>query len=342
MHAVLLAIGVLAIALAAEMIFTGTAPLWPVGVLATSALLADADLFSFVMTESVTFSIYSLAALSIMWALKHPGFRKVLLVGGLFGLLTLTRPSYVVLALVVPVLLAGFFRRIGMRRRMIARHLAAFAFGWLVVVGPWLARNAISFGHWGLTEEYGSAALIERIAYNDMTAQEILLSFPYCLPRVGPPLVEQVFGAAAMERFVYYAPRSFFHAGRGHRDDLVDAYGRLDPIIGPILKEEMSRNWWRHLLVSLPLGWCGMWVGGWLGLALVPLFVGACLAAGPSTRLPFLIYSAPAVVMLGLHAVVANQYTRYNLILIGPFSVGAVWLIHRLMRQLSARSTATI
>jgi hypothetical protein len=31
--------------------------------------------------------------------------------------------------------------------------------------------------------------------------------------------------------------------------------------------------------------------------------------------------------MLGLHAALANQTTRYNLILIGPFCVGAAWLI---------------
>ena len=63
MHAALLAIGVLAIALAAEMIFASTMTFWLAGILATLALLADADLFSFVMTESITFSLYSLAAL---------------------------------------------------------------------------------------------------------------------------------------------------------------------------------------------------------------------------------------------------------------------------------------
>ena len=34
----------------------------------------------------------------------------------------------------------------------------------------------------------------------------------------------------------------------------------------------------------------------------------------------FLLYAAPPLVMLGLHAAVANHYTRYNLILIGPFA----------------------
>src|SRR5947209_538405 len=55
MHAGLLALGVLAIALAAEIMFASTIVFWLAGILATVALLPDADLFSFVMTESLTF-----------------------------------------------------------------------------------------------------------------------------------------------------------------------------------------------------------------------------------------------------------------------------------------------
>jgi hypothetical protein len=35
------------------------------------------------------------------------------------------------------------------------------------------------------------------------------------------------------------------------------------------------------------------------------------------------MYYVPAFALLALHAAVANHYTRYNLILIGPFSIGA-------------------
>src|SRR4029078_4093998 len=103
LHAALLAIGVLAIAIAAEMIVAGAVTFWRAGALATLALLADADLFSFVMTESITFSLYSLAALALISALKIPRCWKILLLGSLLGLLGLTRASYVVLVLVVPI-----------------------------------------------------------------------------------------------------------------------------------------------------------------------------------------------------------------------------------------------
>ena len=72
MHAALLALGVLAIALAAELIFASAMVFWLAGVLATVALVPDADLFAFVMTESVTFALYSVAALALVLALQAP------------------------------------------------------------------------------------------------------------------------------------------------------------------------------------------------------------------------------------------------------------------------------
>jgi len=134
-----------------------------------------------------------------------------------------------------------------------------------------------------------------------------------------------------MDRFVYDMPNSFFRTGRNNREALVATHGRLDPLIGGIAREEISRNWSRHLLTSVALAWCGMWVGGWLGLALVPLFGCACVMAVRRSKPLFLLYTAPAVVMLALHAAVANHYTRYNLILIGPFAAGAAWILAQIV-----------
>src|SRR5262249_39565823 len=137
-------------------------------------------------------------------------------------------------------------------------------------------------------------------------------------------------------RFVYDAPGSFFIAGRTVRDQLVAAHGRLDPLIFDLFLAEMRANWWRYLLVSVPLAWCGMLVGRALSLLLVPLFALAARAAA-RTRPQFLLYAAPALAMLGLHAALANQFSRYNLILIGPFCAGAAWIIASLAAGLTQR-----
>jgi len=327
-HALLLAFAVLAIAMAGEAIFGSTLVFWFSGVLATAGLLTEADLFSFVMTESLTVSLYSIAMLFAVLAWKCMSNRYWALAGLVLGLLCLTRPSFVILIPVLVILIAWRGRQPatgGARSRW--RGTLAFAAATIVVIGPWIIRNHISVGKWGLTEEYGSAVLIERFAYNDMTIREFFTAFPYCTPGLGDLAFDQIYGRDSMHRFVYHTPDSFFHVGRGRRDTLVKEHGRLDPLIRGIVLEEMRANWWRHLLVSIPLAWCGMWAGWIVALVMIPLFGCACVRAIRQRQSMLLFYAAPAIIMLGLHALVANHYTRYNLILIGPFAVGAASLI---------------
>jgi hypothetical protein len=337
-HALLLAIGVLAIARAAETIFDNRGLFWLTGALATGALIPDADLFSFVMTESRTFCLYGVASLAMVLALKRPGIANTVATGVLFGLLCLTRASFLALAPVVLALIAINGRWIAKTAwRAIATQCLVFAVAFAAVVGPWIVRNGVSAGKWAMSEEYGSAAIIERFAYDDITWREFLLAFPYCLPEIGEPIVDRIFGPQAMERFVYYSPQSFFHVGRAHREELKAANGRLDPLIGGLIRDEMRERGWWYIAVAIPLGWCGMWVGGYLGLLLVPAFAWAAVAAARRGRPLFLLYPVPPFVMLGLHALLANHYTRYNLILIGPFCAGAAWIMASVAARVRSR-----
>jgi len=338
MHAAFLAAGVIAIALASELIFGSSAVFLPAAILATLALLPEADLFSFAMTESATFSLYSIAALLLLYSLLRPRPIWFFFAGLAFGLLCLTRASFAFAALVgigLIVLAARWHDQQTIRQ--FVRGAAIFVLGWGLAVGPWVIRNGVSIGKWGLTEEYGSAALVERFAFDDMRLSEYLLAFPYCLPAIGRPAVKLAAGPDAMQRFEYQSPNSFFGAGRAHREQLRAAYGRLDPLIGRIAVEEMSQRGLRYVLTSIPLAWCGMWVGEMLGLVLLPLFVPACVMTTRECRSVLLGYSAPALLMLAIHAAVANHYTRYNLVLIGPFSVAAAWMIMTALRACVAR-----
>jgi len=340
-HALLLALGVLAVANAGELIFPGRAMFWLTGALATASLALEANIFSFVMTESVTFSLYSVFALALVFAWTRGRAWDFVLAGGLLGALCLTRPSFLVLFPVVTGLsLLYGYRLSGPRRTSTATHVLALTLAFAAIVGSWAVRNAVSVGKFGLTEEYGSVTLIERFAYNDMTAWEFALAFPYCMPGIGDLAFDRVYGTDSMHRFVYHTRDSFFHAGRGRRDLLLEEHARLDPLIGGIVRDEMRANWWRHLLVGIPLAWCGMWAGSELSLLLLPLFGWACLRAVRQSQPLLLLYAAPAIAMLGLHAAVANHYTRYNLILIGPFAVGAASIISGWVAKVRWRSRA--
>src|SRR5205823_4661257 len=107
-----------------------------------------------------------------------------------------------------------------------------------------------------------------------------------------------------------------------------------------VIREEISASWWRHLLVSLPLAWCGMWVGWIWALLTIPLFGYACWGAVRRRRALLLLYITPAMAMLVLHAAMANQSTRYNLILIGPFAAGASVIVSAWLANLRRRSKA--
>jgi 4-amino-4-deoxy-L-arabinose transferase-like glycosyltransferase len=329
LNALLLAIAVVAVAAAAELMFRRRAMFLPAGLCVLVALACEASAFSYIMTESAIFAIYSVFMLAIVLAWRSGRTGHFILGGVLLGLLCLTKPSYLVLFPIVAALSFGYLYWLSgprRRRHALGRVLAlSLAFG--CVVGAWVARNSVSVGKFGFTEEYGAVVLIERFAYNDMTAREFFQAFPYCTPGLGEIVFDPVYGTDSMHRFTYHTDGSFFHVGRGRRDALVAQYGRLDPLIPGIIRDEMRNDWWRHLLVSIPLLWCGLWAGWLASLVLVPLFVWACVRAVRMRQPLLLFYAMPAVAMLGLDALIGNHYTRYNLILMGPYAVGAAWII---------------
>ena len=55
-----------------------------------------------------------------------------------------------------------------------------------------------------------------------------------------------------------------------------------------------------------------------------------------------LVYAFPAFVLVAFHAAVANHYSRYNLGLIGPFSIGPAWVISRALARRAGKEDAPI
>jgi hypothetical protein len=329
LNAALLAIGVAAIGFATELIFRRTRGIFVLAVLfATGALASEAHILSFVMTESATFALYSVFAWVLLRALTAPAVLRFCLAGIVLGLLCLTKASFVaVFAITLVTILYFGFKIAKAPKTLIGLHTLAFTAAFACVIGPWMARNYISVGKFGLTKEYASAAVVERFAYDDMTPQEFFLAFPYCTPGIGDFSFDKEMGADSMHRFMFHTPGSFFHTGRERREALIERNGALDPLIAGLVRDEVLTNGWRYLLVNIPLAWCGMWPGGSLTLLLLPLFVFSIVRTIRVRDPVLLLYATPAALMLGLHAAVGNHYTRYNLILIGPYSIGAAWFI---------------
>jgi hypothetical protein len=331
LHVLFLTLAVLAFAYAGEAV-VGPRIFYPAAVVATVGVAAEAELFSFLMTESVWLGLYGVLTAVFIRALKTWRRRDFALVGVALGALCLARLSFLVLAPALLCIILLYARwRVPLRRW--GGHAVALTVALLVLIAPWITRNYLSLGRLALTEEYGAATLVERFAFDEMRAREYVLAFPYCVPVVGPALIGKFFGDA-MNRFEWDKPGTFFAIGRGRRNALVAEHRRLDPIIMKIVRNEMVHNGWRYLATMIPLAWCGLWVGGLWAVIAIPLFVCACVTAARERNGLFFLYALPAFVLVGVHAALANHDTRYNLGLIGPFSVGAAWMIVRAVTKL--------
>jgi hypothetical protein len=337
-HAILLAIGVLAVAATAEAIFAGRTIFFLTGALATVSLAAKSELLSYIMTESATLFLYSVMALAFVHGLKSSRWTLFALAGLALATLCLLRASYLVLVPVLSGLIVVNDWWVSPRRaRSTGRSVIALCLGFLFVLAPWVVRNVVSIGKVSFTEEYGSLTLVERLAFNDMTLREFASAFPYCIPQIGPPVARRLLGDDAIARFEWDRPGSFFETGRARRFSLVDEHKRVDPIIGEVFRTEMERNWWRYLASTVPLAWCGMLAAGLPSVLLVPLFWWACIEAVRRAKPLFLLYAIPPLVMVALHASLANHYPRYNLGLIGPLATGSAWVLVMTARSLAAR-----
>src|SRR5262249_47447554 len=232
LNSILLAIGAAAVGLAADLIFRRPPWTFLLAVLfATAALANEAHIFSFVMTESTIFAIYSVFAWMLLRALTRPSAIRFAVAGVTLGLLALTKPSFAVLlpaALAIVFAFGYWIAKIS--RILISVHILVFALAFACVVAPWMVRNYISLGKFALTKEYASAVLVERFAYDDMTAQEFFLAFAYCTPGIGDLLFDKVTGADSMHRFMFQTSGSFFHTGREQRDSLIERNGQIDPL----------------------------------------------------------------------------------------------------------------
>ncbi len=301
-----------------------------VGLGAAPLLLASAGM---VMTEIVCLGLTTGASAAGVAAWRAAGRARAAwcgLAGAALGLAVLTRPGLLcLLPLAVAAALAG-----GQGWRASA---GALALGAGLVLAPWLARNWLVLGQFGLTRSYASHTLAQRIAFDMMDRREYALAYVCWLPD-GRGIGSMLAGAHACDRFGWDDPTSFYRLGMRHMvPETLAASGGYEHHLGYLLHHYVFRMMLKHLLVSVPLALRGAYVSHWWGLVLFPLALGATLRAlGRGTAfapLPFLIVALPAWAMLAFNAAVAVNQVRYNLMLVPAYAVAgglaAAWVGRR-------------
>lgn len=124
------------------------------------------------MTEYFITFFLLLLALCLMALVEAPSRGRALLAGCVFGLAALTKASIFYAAWVVIPGLAWLLYRVHGERLKQALRLGGYIFlGLLMVVSPWILRNALQLGTASLSDR-GGQVLLTRAFKNQMTSQE--------------------------------------------------------------------------------------------------------------------------------------------------------------------------
>jgi len=287
------------------------------------------------LTENLLLPLLTASSLALLLAWRRPSWRRCLACGLLLGLTALVRPAHAYLLyfllLALPAALLARERRAGPA----ARAATGLAAGYLLAVGPWLIRNYLVLGAPVLTAGYAGYILVQRVAYNAMTWREWLVAFVYWLPDFGDWLAAKYIDPELWARLTFHLPQSFYRVGNGElRARTLAAAGSGDAYLGYLLREYVLAQPLRHLLVTLPLAWRGIWVAKYWGLLSFLFFVPTALRSARRRAWDFLVFAAPAWFMLLFNAAVSVNVVRYNIGLIPSLAIAVALCLSGAARRL--------
>jgi hypothetical protein len=295
------------------------------------------------LLEIPLITLFAVLSLAVVRTLHTGRARWYCLVGATLGVLTLVKAVflYVTIAFAIGwVLLALALRTRGAGRARRAWVLAPLAF--VVVISPWLARNALVLGQPVLSAGYGGDILVQRVAYNDMTPAEWGVAFVYWFPDIGDSIARRAFAPEHYARLQRVGDRSFYVVGNTtlNARTKAEARERGQSQMGYLLREYVLGNLAKHVAVTIPMAWQGLFVAKWWGVLAVACLVATAPRMIRSRRLDFAVVALAPLLVLGIHAFVSVSLPRYNLMLLPLLSVCMGLAATSLGVQICARVTA--
>lgn len=242
--------------------------------------------------------------------------------GAALALTAFSRPGYLYLMYFAVAALATLaLARPSVRDKAGFTSVAMFSIAGCLTLLPWLVRNYLHFGDFALSSGYGSYVLAYRVAYNAMSWSEWWTAWLYWLPDFGDTLVETALPPEYYRHLTFGAPDGYFQSGH----DLAKRLDRLAAAPQAQMTYLLQTYVWndplKHLMVTLPLVWRGIWPGKYLALAGFVLMWPAARALYRDARLlPYLGLVLPLFFMAGLHGLVSVNVVRYNVPMIALYA----------------------
>ena len=314
-----------------------------------------ADLAGFFGPDVMAVPLLSLACLLLVLAARYGGAGRWLACGLVIGCLPLVlASSRFVLAVVLFLVfcswlfgrpqIAGIPPGEWLKRSWRGALLATFSLllGYLVVVGPWMGRNLALFGEAAVTKGMQVHTLEPRLAYNRMNGGEWAVAFIYWLPDFGDSLAERLFEPGLHRRLDIGAPDGFYRRGREIVEYDVELAGvpPLRPRADYLLEQELVGNFWKHVFVTLPLTWRGLFVAKYWSLV---TFVALAIVMAVAVRRrwdSFLLFATPPCGLLLINAFVSVNLPQQNFGMIAPsalaMAIAMTWICFAVRRRLTA------
>lgn len=306
---------------------------------AALALASTKPLFyaNHILTENLILFFFALMMLGLVKAFKfgRRGWWPVL--GVILGLLTLTRPEYLYLALAFSLIGLAVAAARGWQRTGVALTLFVLAF--LTVIGPWLARNQYHFGRATVTGGYGDVIIAYRSAYNRMSFAEWSAAFVYWLPGHGETLAAKIFPAQSYARlgtdpdsYLYRDGVAIFEEGLAAVD------GDRNRLTGYLIRNEILAHPFRHAFASIPLAWRGVLAGKYLAVSGVLCLAILLIWAWRSGEWLLPVLVLPAAIMIALYAAISVSVPRYNVYLVYYYAIATAWVLVSVLERRAIRS----
>ena len=254
--------------------------------------------------------------------------------GVLLGLLTLTRPE----ALYVALALLPCAAVVALRRRKLAARLLLVPVLALTLVAPWCVRNQALTGQFAPTYGYGGFILGQRVAYDAMTPGEWLASWTYPLPGFGPALTRALFPPQDYQRLGWEdRPDTFYMVGNtAVLAELRAAAPDPGDQVGYLLRRDIGPHLPRFAAVTVVMAWKSLWVRKYFSLITVPFFLVFAVRSFVRWDPARVTLLAPLLFLLGLHAATSVATPRYSLMLVPAYAAAFALAVDALVRRARA------
>lgn len=287
-----------------------------------------------ILTENLVCPLFLGYSICQFLAVRRSSKRLAILAGVLLGLTALTRPSFLYLGYVTA-LLGLVLLAFGPARRQVAILCLVVGVVASLTVLPWMLRNLLELDAFDLSRGYSGVILTERVAYDAMTWREYLAGWIYFLPDFGDSLAHRLFDTADFVRLGWDdKPTSFYSVAHAQlQPETAAAAGGAAHHVGYLIRHYILPDLPKYTAVTLLLMWRGLWVSKYFGLLCAPMLGGRLIGDLRRRHYDLLLFTAPAIFMLALHAALSVNISRYNVGLIPPMSIAAALALSRVWRR---------